>query len=100
MNSPDRPTCSTATVSLIFGVLSWCILPVIGALIAIVTGHMARSEIKRSQGALDGDGLAVAGMVLGYVHLALIVLLVIAAFLFFGGILALLAGLGLSGHFH
>ncbi len=100
MNTPARQTCNMATISLVLGILSWCVLPFVGAVAAIVCGHMARAEIRRSQGALDGDGQAVAGLVLGYVHIGVLTLIVIAAMLFFGGILALLAGLGLSGHLH
>ncbi len=38
---------------------------------AVVTGHMAKREIKVSQGSLSSDGLVTAGLVLGYLHLAL-----------------------------
>ena len=70
--APARPTSSTAIVSLVAGLLSWVLLPWIGSIVAIIAGHMARSEIRRSDGALDGDGMALAGMVLGYVQIALI----------------------------
>ncbi|TAA42400.1 DUF4190 domain-containing protein [Pseudoxanthomonas winnipegensis] len=91
MNAIARPTSSLAVVSLVFGILGWSLLPTIGALVAIITGHMARAEIRRSQGALDGDGMAVAGLVLGWLHLVLLVLGIAALFLFFGGIAALAA---------
>jgi len=97
MNVPARQTCTTATVSLIFGILSWCLLPIIGAIVAIVAGHMARGEIKRSNGMLDGDGIATVGLVLGWAHLAFIVIAVLMFVLFFGG-LALL--IGFFGHVH
>lgn len=96
MNQPFRQTCSNATISLIFGVLSYFLLPFIGAVIAVICGHMARADIRRSQGALDGDGMAMAGLVLGYLHLVLCVLAVLAIFLFLGGVagfLMLLASL-------
>lgn len=83
---PIRRTSSLAIVSLVFGVLCWFALPVIGALIAVVCGHMARSEIRQSRGELDGDGMAVAGLVLGWLHLAAAILTVVSAFLFFGGL--------------
>ncbi|TVQ34297.1 MAG: DUF4190 domain-containing protein [Wenzhouxiangella sp.] len=79
-----------AIVSLIFGVLAWTFLPVIGNIVAIITGHLARSEIRDSQGALQGDGLALAGLILGYLGLLLgvmVVLLIIFGF----GVLAFLA---------
>jgi hypothetical protein len=88
---PAKPTSNTAIVALVAGLLSWIFVPLIGAVVAIIAGHMARSEIRRSEGALDGDGLALAGMVLGYVQIALTLLTIIGIFLFFGGIAALVA---------
>lgn len=37
----------------------------------IAMGHVARAQIRRSGGTFGGDGLAVAGLVIGYVQLAL-----------------------------
>jgi uncharacterized protein DUF4190/zinc ribbon protein len=68
------PSSGTATVSLIFGILSWVILPVIGAIVAIIAGHMARREIRASGGQLGGSGLATAGLILGYAHIGLVIL--------------------------
>ncbi|HEX5094606.1 MAG TPA: DUF4190 domain-containing protein [Acidimicrobiia bacterium] len=50
----------------------------IGAILAIVFGHVARGQIKRSNGTQTGRGLATAGLVLGYIGLALTVLGVVA----------------------
>jgi hypothetical protein len=88
---PTKPTSNTAIVALVAGLLSWLFVPFIGAVVAIIAGHMARGEIRRSDGALDGDGLALAGMVLGYVQIGLIVLTIIGFLLFFGGLAAILA---------
>ncbi|WP_158883897.1 DUF4190 domain-containing protein [Rhodanobacter sp. L36] len=85
--APLRPTSSLAVISLVFGILSWCLLPFIGAIVAIVCGHMARSEIRRAPlGSMEGSGMAVAGLVLGYVHVALVVIgiAVIIGILFLG----------------
>lgn len=74
-----------AIVSLIFGLLGWMTMPVIGSLIAIVTGHMARRNIRQSFGEIQGDGWAVAGLVLGWVPIILAMLaLVFSAFLLLG----------------
>ena len=90
----ETPTTSTtAVVSFIFGILSWVLLPVIGAIVAIVCGHLSRAEIARSGGRLEGDGFAVAGLVLGWTHVVLMVAAVLIAVLFFGGILALIAAI-------
>jgi hypothetical protein len=73
----QRSTEGLATVSLVAGLAQFFfLLP--ATITAIVTGHMARRRIKRSQGALDGDGQAVAGLTLGYVGLAFQVLIIAA----------------------
>ena len=69
------PNSNLAIVSLIFGILAWMMIPLIGSLVAIITGHMARQEIRRSQGAVSGDSMAIAGLVLGYVQLAITALM-------------------------
>ena len=48
---------------------------------AIVTGHIAMSQIRRT--GEQGEGLAKAGLILGYVFTSLGVLLAIAYILFF-----------------
>ncbi|MEP6880967.1 MAG: DUF4190 domain-containing protein [Dokdonella sp.] len=91
MNQPIR-TSGTAIASLIFGIVTWVGLPVIGALVAVICGHVARGEIRRMPaGSMEGDGLAIAGLILGYVQLALCALGV----LFFVGLLML--GFGVFG---
>jgi len=90
MNQPYRQTSSLAVVSLIMGIVGWTVFPFLGSLIAIVTGHMARAEIRRQPQALEGDGLAVAGLVLGWLAVIGSILVVVGFVLFFGG-LALVA---------
>ena len=68
------PNSPLAITSLVSGILAWVVVPFIAAIIAIVTGHMARGEIRRAGGRLSGDGMAIIGMVLGYAQLALIAL--------------------------
>ena len=87
-----RQTSSYAVIALVAGILGWTLLPFLGSLGGIIFGHMARGEIRRSNGQLDGDGLAVTGLVLGWINVMLAVLLVLVIFMFFGG-LAWLAAL-------
>jgi hypothetical protein len=64
-------TSVTAIISLVTGILGFVqILPVIGPIAAIITGHMAKSEIKKSAGTVTGGGMATAGLILGYLMLA------------------------------
>lgn len=66
-----------AIVSLVTGISAYVFLPFIGALAAVITGHLASSEIKKSNGMVKGQGMATAGLVLGYVQLGLTLLAVI-----------------------
>ena len=99
MNANIRQTSTLAVVSLVFGILGWTLLPFLGSLVAVVCGHMARGEIRRAQGGLEGDGMAVAGLVLGYIVIGLSLLAVLALILFFGGLAALVGLAGMSGSF-
>ncbi|MBV2207936.1 MAG: DUF4190 domain-containing protein [Thermomonas sp.] len=94
---PVRQTSTLAVVSLVFGILGWNLLPFIGSVVAVITGHMARKEIRQSAGQLEGDGLAVAGLVMGYLIIGLGILGILATILFFGGLAALLAFVA-AGH--
>jgi len=80
-------TSGTAIASLVFGILSWVALPFIGALVAIICGHSARGEIRRAPpGTIDGDGMALTGLILGWVHLLVAIAVVFVVFLFLGGL--------------
>lgn len=75
--APSAPEFSgKAIASLVLGFLS-CFLP--AAIVAIVLGHIARSEIKRDPRRLQGAGVAMGGLVLGYIGLAFIPIMIIAA---------------------
>jgi Domain of unknown function (DUF4190) len=79
--TPAREHTNTmAVISLVSGALAvfgHIVLPGIGggtlALVAIVTGFIGRSEIKRT--GEQGRWMATAGIVLGVIHLALIALI-------------------------
>ncbi|HYK31846.1 MAG TPA: DUF1707 and DUF4190 domain-containing protein [Streptosporangiaceae bacterium] len=62
-----------AGISLAFGI-GQVIFPFFGAMIAVVLGHVARSQIRKT--GEQGDGLAQAGMVLGYIGVAIPIVIV------------------------
>jgi len=66
--------------SLVLGVLGLMFLLVcIGPLFAIpavICGHIAYGRIKRSSGALTGEGLALAGLITGYISIALAIVII------------------------
>ena len=68
------PTSNMALVSLIAGILGLSIFPLLGSIVAVITGQMARREIRESAGTLGGDGLATAGLVLGWIGIGLSVI--------------------------
>jgi uncharacterized protein DUF4190 len=76
--TPTPPTSTAATVSLIAGILAYVFLPVIAAIVAVVAGHMARKEIRNSGGQIGGSGMALAGLILGYVQIGLTILAICA----------------------
>lgn len=84
-------THTLAVISLAFGLLAWFGMPVLGAVVAVVCGHVALSEIKRSPELFEGRGMALTGVVLGWLNLALSALLIAAVFLFFGGLAFLMS---------
>ncbi|MET0275775.1 MAG: DUF4190 domain-containing protein [Acidimicrobiia bacterium] len=65
-----------AIASMISGFLFFTYL---GAVLAIVFGHIARRQIAGSQGWQRGSGMALAGLVLGYAGAALLVIALIVA---------------------
>jgi len=89
-SSPPRPTSGYAIISLVCGILGWILFPLIGSLAAIIFGHMARAEISREPDK-DGDGMAVAGLILGYLSLLISVVAIIFLVLFLLGGLGFLA---------
>jgi len=93
-NATPSPTSTTAILSLVFGILAWVGLPLLGSIVAIICGHMARSEIANSGGAVQGEGLALAGLILGWAQMVVILLVVLLVVFVFGGIAAFLAVLG------
>lgn len=86
MNAAYPRTSTLAVVSLIFGILSYVFLPFIGAFVAVICGHAARSEIRHAPpGTVEGDGMALAGLILGWIQLVLSIIaigIIIVLFVF------------------
>jgi len=51
----------------------------LSAVAAVILGHLALSDIKRSAGRLAGRGMAIGGLVAGYIGVSIIPFLIIAA---------------------
>jgi hypothetical protein len=68
---PPR-TSPLATISLVFGILAYGPLVLLGAVIAVVAGHAARGQIREEPGRYGGKAVAKAGMILGYIQLGIV----------------------------
>ena len=90
------PNSGMAVASLIASILGVTLMPTIGSVIGLVLGYMARSRIRDSAGTVGGEGLAKAGIVLGWIGVALAVVGVCLAITVFGGTfgITICAGLG------
>jgi type IV pilus assembly protein PilA len=69
------PTSGKAIASLVCGIFGFFL----GSIAAVILGHMAHSEIRKSAGRLGGAGIATAGLVLGYLGIAVIPFILIIA---------------------
>jgi len=73
----DRPrTDGKAIASLICGVLSVMCFTFLAGIPAVILGHLSKSDIRKSQGRLQGDGIALAGLITGYAGIAFGLLLI------------------------
>ncbi len=73
---PARGTNGFAIASLVCGILFLC-AGIFGSILAVVFGHIALVQIKRSGDMESGRGLAIAGLVIGYIGLGLSLLYIL-----------------------
>jgi len=72
--SPSAPELSpTPSTFAIVSLIAAFFMPIL----AVIFGHLAKGEIRRSRGLKNGDGMATAGLILGYLGIAGIVLWII-----------------------
>lgn len=64
-----------AVAGFVLGLLWLCY---IGSILGVIFGHVALSQIKKSNGMQTGAGLAIAGLVLGYLGLSAFIFLLIS----------------------
>ncbi|MDI1314525.1 DUF4190 domain-containing protein [Prosthecobacter sp.] len=75
---PPQGTSGLAIASLVCGILVFLTVGLAG-LPAVITGHLALSGIRKSGGALGGRGMAIAGLILGYLGFGLTLIAVLAS---------------------
>lgn len=90
------PTSNLAVASMVLGVAGLTLLPLLGGILAIILGYMARAEIRDRPDEVSGDGLALAGIVMGWITVGL----ALVGCLVFGGlaVCGVLGAFGASGY--
>ena len=66
---PAPSTNGLAIASLILSISAFVALPLIGSIAGVVCGHIARSQLRQAP-AGEGDGLALAGLIIGWIGIA------------------------------
>ena len=70
------PTSGNATASLVIGLVAFgCFWPL--GLLAVIFGHLALNQIRDSPMPMGGRGMALAGLILGYIELSVILSVVV-----------------------
>ncbi|HMO10033.1 MAG TPA: DUF4190 domain-containing protein [Actinotalea sp.] len=72
---------SLALVSLIAGIANFVIIPFIGAVVALITGYMGKKQIAET--GQQGEGMAKAGIILGWIGVAVSLIGIVAFIVFF-----------------
>lgn len=67
--------------SLVLGILSIFSCGPLTGIPAIICGHLARSKIKMDPDNLSGEGMALAGLIMGYFSVVLVILIIIGGIL-------------------
>lgn len=94
VNENMLPSSTLAIVSLVSALLGFTFVPVIGGIVALVTGYMARNETRSIPPKASGDGMATAGIIMGWVQLGLLVVGICCVVVYFVFIVGLFATSG------
>ena len=73
---PQPKASALAIWSLVLGILSLTCFSILSAIPGVICGHKALSKIKQSSGGLTGQGLAIAGLVTGYLGILWAVIMI------------------------
>ena len=82
----EQVTSAWSIISLISGIANFVGFPFWGALVALITGYVAKSEIEKSHGRVGGERRARAGLILGWGGIGLGLLTFCLAILMFLGV--------------
>ena len=88
----NRATNGTAVAALVCGILGVTACPLVLSVVALVLGYNARSDLRQPGSREQGDGLATAGIVMGWIGVGISV----AVALLFAGLFVVFGIVGAS----
>ena len=71
-----------AIASLILSISGFVLLGIVGSVLGVIFGHVAQGQIKRAVPPQEGQGLASAGTIMGYIGIGLNLILLIGILIF------------------
>jgi magnesium-transporting ATPase (P-type) len=77
------PSSTLAIVSLVAGILGFTLFPFIASIVAIWTGYEARKETRSVPPKASGDGMATAGIIMGWIQIGLTVVSICCVAIYF-----------------
>lgn len=88
-NMPQERTSGLAIAAMVLGIVGLIFLccygiGIIMSILAIIFGFVAKSNIKNSYGEIKGDGFALTGIILGFLSIAIVIILILVFVLFLG----------------
>lgn len=88
MNEPQppsslgtQPKSGLSVTSLVLGILSIVPCSILAGIPAIITGHIAHNRATKEPHLYGGKGMALAGLIMGYISIPLVVLMILPALL-------------------
>lgn len=55
-----------AIASMVLGIVGILAIPLVASIAAVICGHLARSQIRAGEGRVGGEGMALTGLITGY----------------------------------
>ena len=73
----SQSTNGMAIAAMILGIAGLVVVPLIGSILALIFGYMAKGQIDHSAGREGGRGFAIAGIVMGWIGIVLGTLMIV-----------------------
>ena len=77
------PSSNLALVSLIAGILGFTFFPLVASIFAVWAGYEARKETRSVPPRASGDGMATAGIIMGWIQIGLAVVSICCVAIYF-----------------